>query len=232
MSDLDRLYRLGPIQLAPSVTRWQAATLLFGAFFSIGLMTFIAVGQTYILNEHLGIPTGEQGTISGDLVFWTEIITLALFIPAGILVDRVGRRLIFAIGFLLLAVTYVLYPMAGSVDELYLYRIVYALGVVTVATALSTVMADYPAERSRGKLVATVGVLSGLGIVVINQFFGGLPSSSGWDSRRARRHITRSACRRAICSSAVLLRRAIRASCSPIWPPSSRAAISRSTPPS
>ncbi|MGQ9659137.1 MAG: MFS transporter [Thermochromatium sp.] len=177
MSELDRCSRLGPIQLVPGVTRWQAATLLFGAFFSIGLMTFITVGQTYILNEHLGIPTGEQGTISGDLVFWTEIITLALFIPAGILVDRVGRRLIFAIGFLLLAVTYVLYPMAGSVKELYLYRIVYALGVVTVATALATVMADYPAERSRGKLVAIVGMLSGLGIVVINQFFGALPKT-------------------------------------------------------
>jgi MFS family permease len=185
MSDLDRLYRLGPIHLAPSVTRLQAATLLFSAFFSIGLMTFIAVGQTYILNAHLGISTDVQGTISGDLVFWTEIITLALFIPAGILVDRVGRRLIFAIGFLLLALTYVLYPMAGSVDDLYLYRIIYALGVVTVATALSTVMADYPAERSRGKLVATVGVLSGLGIVVINQFFGGLPKSLTADGMEA-----------------------------------------------
>ena len=175
MPELEQTYRIGPIHLAPTVTRLQASTLLFSAFFSIGLMTFIAIGQTYILNEHLGIPTTEQGTISGDLVFWTEIMTLALFIPAGILVDRVGRRMIFAIGFLLLGLTYVIYPSAEAVDDLYLYRIVYALGVVTVATALSTVMVDYPAERSRGKLVAIVGLLSGLGIVFINQFFGGLP---------------------------------------------------------
>ncbi|QGU32582.1 MFS transporter [Thermochromatium tepidum] len=188
MSTLDRLHRLGPIQLTPGVTPWQAATLLFGAFFSIGLMTFITVGQTYILNEHLGIPAEVQGTLSGDLVFWTEVITLVLFVPAGILVDRVGRRLIFAVGFLLLALTYVLYPMAGSVEDLYLYRILYALGVVTVATALATVMADYPDESSRGKLVAIVGVLSGLGIVVINQFFGGLPkrlTADGMDGIQA-----------------------------------------------
>lgn len=175
MSALHPPARLGPIYLAPGVTRWQAATLLLGAFFSIGLMTFITVGQTYILNAHLGIPTEQQGTISGDLVFWTEIITLLLFIPSGILVDRLGRRAVFAAGFLLLALTYVLYPMARGVGDLYLYRLIYALGVVTVATALSTVMADYPLERSRGKLVAIVGLLSGLGIVVINQAFGALP---------------------------------------------------------
>ncbi|MBK1719094.1 MFS transporter [Thiocystis violacea] len=188
MPDLDRTYRIGPIHLAPTVTRWQAATLLFGAFFSIGLMTFIAIGQTYILNEHLKIPTSEQGTISGDLVFWTEIFALAFFMPAGILVDRVGRRPIFSVGFLLLAATYVLYPRAAEVDDLYLYRIVYALGVVTVASALSTVLVDYPAERSRGKMVAMVGLLTGLGIVFTNQFFGGLPkmlTARGLDSIEA-----------------------------------------------
>ena len=175
MSDLDRTYRIGPVHLASGVTRLQGWTLLLGAFFSIGLMTFVSIGQTYILNEHLGIPTGEQGTISGDLVFWTEIITLTFFIPVGILIDRVGRRSIFAIGFALLALTYVLYPWAGTVDDLYLYRFVYALGVVTIAGGLSTVLVDYPAERSRGKLVAIVGLLSGLGIVFTNQLFGGLP---------------------------------------------------------
>lgn len=175
MSDLDRAYRIGPIHLAPSVTRLQGWTLLLGAFFSIGLMTFISIGQAYILNEHLGIPTSEQGTISGDLVFWTEIITLTFFIPVGILVDRVGRRSIFALGFLLLAATYVLYPHAAVVGDLYAYRFVYALGVVTIAGGLSTVLVDYPAERSRGKLVAIVGLLSGLGIVFTNQGFGALP---------------------------------------------------------
>ncbi|NEX19775.1 MFS transporter [Thiorhodococcus mannitoliphagus] len=177
MSDLDRTYRIGPIHLAPTVTRLQGWTLLLGAFFSIGLMTFISIGQTYILNEHLGIPTSEQGTISGDLVFWTEIITLIFFIPVGIVVDRIGRRSIFALGFLLLAATYLLYPNAAGVDDLYAYRFVYALGVVTIAAGLSTVLADYPAERSRGKLVAIVGLLSGLGIVFTNQGFGALPKA-------------------------------------------------------
>ncbi len=177
MPDLDRTYRIGPIHLAPTVTRLQGWTLLFGAFFSIGLLTFISIGQTYVLNAHLGIPISEQGTISGDLVFWTEIVALAFFMPFGVLIDRVGRRAIFVAGFLLLALTYALYPHAQSVDDLYLYRIVYGLGVVTIAGGLSTVLVDYPAERSRGKLVAIVGLLSGLGIVFINQCFGSLPKT-------------------------------------------------------
>jgi MFS family permease len=168
-------YRIGPVVLAAGVSRWNGYTFLLSAFLSIGLMTFITAGQTYILNAHLGVPESVQGTITGDLVFFTEIITLLLFIPAGVLIDRISRRGVFAVGFLMLGATYVLYPFAASVDWLFAYRVIYAIGVVAVAGALSTVLVDYPIERSRGKLVAMVGVLSGLGVVVMNQGFGSLP---------------------------------------------------------
>lgn len=177
MTSLSKDARIGPIWLAPGVLPHHGWSFLVAAFFSIGLMTFIAVGQTYVLNEHLKIPTSAQGSISGDLVFFTELITLALFVPVGMLVDRIGRKAIYAAGLLLLGLTYALYPLASEVSDLYLCRIVYALGVVAVAGALSTVMADYPAERSRGKLVALVGVLGGLGIVVTNQGFGAVPAA-------------------------------------------------------
>lgn len=173
----NQTYRIGPIQLAPGVLPRHGWSFLVAGFFSIGLMTFIAVGQTYILNEHLRIPESEQGGVSGNLVFLTEIITLLCFLPAGILIDRLGRRSIYAVGFLLLALTYVLYPLAQSVGELYYYRVIYGLGVVAVAGALSTVLVDYPAEKSRGKLVAFIGVLSGLGIVFTNQGFGAIPEA-------------------------------------------------------
>jgi MFS family permease len=177
-----------PIWLAPGVRPHHGWSFLGASFFSIGLMTFIAVSQPYVLSEYLKIPTSAQGTISGDLVFWTELITLALFIPAGILVDRVGRRSVYAVGLLLLGLTYALYPMATSVGDLYLDRVFYAMGVVTVAGALSTVLADYPQERSRGKLVAIVGFLGGLGIAMINPSFGALPAAltrAGWSGEQA-----------------------------------------------
>lgn len=166
---------IGPLKLAPTVTPVHAWSYFFVAFFSIGLVTFVSIGQAYILNEHLKIPTTEQGTISGDLVFWTEIVTLLFFVPTGVLMDRIGRRIIYASGFLLLALAYALYPLSGSVGELTIYRMIYALGIVAVTSALSTVMIDYPAEQSRGKLVAITGFLNGLGIVVLNSFFGKMP---------------------------------------------------------
>ncbi|EGV20216.1 MFS transporter [Thiocapsa marina] len=190
MPDLDRTYRIGPIHLAPSVLPRNGWTFLAAAFFSIGLMIFISIGQTYILNEHLGVPESEQGAISGNLVFLTEIVTLLLFLPAGVLMDRIGRRGVYAAGFLVLALTYVLYPLAESVEALYVYRILYAIGVVAVAGGLSTVLADYPAERSRGKLVAIVGVMSGLGVVLISQGLGAMPkvfTGAGFDGVTAGR---------------------------------------------
>jgi len=175
MPEQQELHRLGPVQLAPSILPRHAATFLFSAFFSIALVTFVSIGQAYILNENLKIPVAEQGTISGDLVFWTEIVTLIFFVPAGVLMDRIGRKQVFSAGFILLAIAYALYPTASSVGELTAFRVIYALGIVAVTGALSTIMVDYPAERSRGKLIAITGFLNGLGIVVLNQFFGALP---------------------------------------------------------
>ncbi|MEI6847002.1 MAG: MFS transporter [Chlorobiaceae bacterium] len=169
------LHKIGPVTLAPSVLPHHAWSYLYAAFFSIGLLTFVSIGQTYILNEHLKIPISRQGTISGNLVFWTEIVTLLFFVPAGVLMDRVGRKPVYSGGFILLALAYALYPFAQSVDDLTIYRMIYALGITAITSALSTVMIDYPAERSRGKLIAVTGFLNGLGIVVLNRFFGALP---------------------------------------------------------
>ncbi len=175
MSETQYLHKIGPVMLAPSVLPRHGWTFLYAAFVSIGLVTFVSIGQAYILNENLKIPTSQQGSISGNLVFWTEIVTLLFFVPAGVLMDRIGRKTIYSSGFLLLALAYALYPLSRSIGELTLYRMIYALGIVAVTSGLSTVMIDYPAERSRGKLIAITGFLNGLGIVMLNRFFGGLP---------------------------------------------------------
>lgn len=167
--------RLGPLELADGVQRHHMLTLLFAAFTTIGLLTFVGVGTPFVLNENLRIPLNEQGRVSGNLVVWTEVTMLLTFTLFGVLADRIGRRQVYALGYFVMAAGYALYPYAESIPELTLYRIVYALGVAAATGMLATVVSDYPREVSRGRAVAVVGVFNGLGIVVLTIVFGLLP---------------------------------------------------------
>ncbi len=180
--------KFGPVWLAPEIGKGNAWTLMYAAFFTIGLLTFIGIGTPYVLTEILKVPTGEQGTISGNLVFWTEIVTLLVFGPVGIAADRIGRKSVYLFGFLSMGLGYALYPTADTVTELTIFRLIYAVGVATTTGMLATIVTDYPQEESRGKLVSIVGAANGLGIVFVNLVFGTLPErfvAGGMDGTQA-----------------------------------------------
>jgi len=167
--------KFGPIWLAPGVSKGNMWTLMYAAFFTIGLLTFVGIGTPYVLNAVLKIPAEEQGVVSGNLVFWTEITSILMFGPVGVLVDRFGRKALYVIGFVLMGAGYALYPHAGSVTELTIFRVIYALGVATCTGVLATVVTDYPQEATRGKAVAIIGLMNGLGVAILNIVLGGLP---------------------------------------------------------
>lgn len=174
--EIDRsCVKWGPLWLAPGISRRNMWTLVYAAFFTIGLLTFVGVGTPYVLSAILKIPPEQQGVVSGNLVFWTEIASILLFGPVGLLVDRFGRKPLYAVGFVLMGLGYGLYPLAESVFELTLYRVVYAAGIATVTGVLATVVTDYPQEVTRGRLVAITGFMNGLGIAVLNAILGGVP---------------------------------------------------------
>lgn len=180
--------KFGPVWLSPGVSKGNSWTLMYAAFFTIGLLTFIGIGTPYVLIEILRVPAGEQGTVSGNLVLWTEIVTLLLFGPVGLAADRIGRKSVYLFGFLTMGLGYALYPTADTVTELTLYRIIYAIGIATSTGMLATIVTDYPQEASRGKLVGIVGAMNGLGVVFVNIVFGSLPDrfvSGGMDGTDA-----------------------------------------------
>ena len=169
-------HRLGPIWLAPGITRINAITFLYGDSAVIGFLIFINIGQAYVLNENLGIPRSEQGTITGDLAFWSEITVLLIVAGFGLISDRIGRRVVFAFGLAMIGLAYLLYPIAHSIGELTAYRVIYAVGVAAATVMLSVVVHDYPQEISRGKLVALSGIMGGLGSLTVMGVFGRLPA--------------------------------------------------------
>ncbi len=183
--------KLAWLWLVPGVTKTHCFSLFFAAFTTIGLVAFITVGTNYILNTNLNIPTSEHGRINGDLHVLSEIVQILMFSTVGVLADRIGRRPVYALGLVGMGLGYFFYPMAESLTDLTVYRFIYAFGLAASTGMLGTVIADYPQEVSRGKLVATVGVLNGLGVLAISVGFSGVPSlfvDAGYDPITAGRY--------------------------------------------
>lgn len=159
--------KVGPVWLEPGVSRLNVYTLLYASFFTIASSVFLSVSQPYIFLEILNLPVEVHGSISGRLVLYNEIVVLLLISPLGVLADKIGRRPIWAAGYLFLFIGYMLYPTAQSVEELTLYRMIFAVGVSCNTAMIATVQADYPQDPWRGRLIGVCGLLQGLGVVLV-----------------------------------------------------------------
>ncbi len=167
--------RLGYLYLQSGVSRFNGMTLLYLGLTGIPFMAFINFIQPIVLEVTLGIPRDDQGAMTANLAVLQEVILLCLVGPFGALSDRLGRRPVIVFGYLVLALGFTAYPWAGSPIILALIRGVYAIGAAALIAGYSTLLADYPQERSRGKLVALLGVMNGLGIGFLGFVGGNLP---------------------------------------------------------
>lgn len=167
--------KVGPIWMAPGVSVVNARVFFFVAYMSIGLLVYNSIGVPYLVQQNLGVPLADQGRIVGDLQFLSEVILLLSFGPAGVLADRFGRRQVYALGIFIMGLSYFLMPLAGSLTALFVYRALLGLGIAFASGMLITILADYPQERSRGKMVAVIGVLNGLGVLTVALTMGRLP---------------------------------------------------------
>jgi len=182
--------RLGPFWLNPGVTRTNAVTLLFGALSTLSLVTFVTAAQPYLF-EILGIPQNEQGSLAGLLVSLQEGTQLLIAGLIGALSDRTGRRVVYVGGLVFTALSFVIYPLAGSELELILYRIMYAVGMTAATVMMSTCFAEYTQDTSRGRWMGLVGVFNGLGVVLMATVLAKMPlwlADMGYDSVTAIRY--------------------------------------------
>jgi MFS family permease len=165
----------GPVRLAPGISRINASAFMLASFVTIGFMIFINIGNTYVLNENLGIPRAEQGQVTGIFLIVNEIALLILMPLAGILSDRIGRRPVMLAGLLTMAFGYVLYPTASSINELIVYRTIFAAGVAGATAMLGTITHDYPEEQSRGQMIGISSIMIILGSLFVADTFRRLP---------------------------------------------------------
>ncbi len=187
-SSTDR--RFGPIRLAPGYTPMNAATYVFAAFITIGMLAFLSFIQPYLLNTNLQLPAHTQGRALGLLGFSNEIVSLLLVAPCGALADKIGRRPVYALGFVWLAAGFFLYPLARTFPQLLACALFFSVGVAAVGTMLATVLADTPKEESRGLLVGVTGFCQGMGATLAVLLLGRVPqrlAAGGMDAVMAGR---------------------------------------------
>jgi len=183
-----RIFR--SIALAPGYLPRHAAIYLYAAFTTIGLFAFVSYMQPWLLTVNLGLPAHLQGRTVSGLNFANELLALCLVAPFGALADKIGRRAVFAFGFLWLAAGFLLYPSARTLPQLLGCALFFSVGVAAVGTMLGTVLADTAAENSRGRLVGLAGFFQGLGAAALVLLLGQSPKrlvDSGMDAITAGR---------------------------------------------
>ncbi len=125
----------------------------------------------------IGVPQGEQATVTGLLAAWQEVILIVLLAYVGDISDRIGRKSTYVFGFSMTALGFFLYPYAASVNELFAYRGIIAVGTAAMLGMMVTVVADYCTNRTRGKanglqgFVATVGAAIPMVFAVLPAMF-------------------------------------------------------------
>jgi MFS family permease len=180
--------KIGPYWFTPGITHLNIATCLFAVGAALAMMTFMNFVQPYVLTEILDIPPEQQGKLTGSLASLQEVVVICLMGFIGALSDKVGRRWIFAIGFIVLGVGYIVYPLAQDVTQLFIYRVLFAVGTAMIPVMMSACIQDYSQEFSRGKWVGLTSVFNGAGVILMATVLAKLPQyfqAAGFDNRDA-----------------------------------------------
>ena len=131
------------------------------------MIVYLSLIQPYLLTEIVGIPEARQGIVTGYLALMQECIVIALVGFVGAWSDRVGRRRIYVLGLCTLGAGYLIYPMAGSELDLFIYRIPLILGIIMSSVMVNSTLQDMPQEVSRGKWLGVNNFIQGTGILLL-----------------------------------------------------------------
>ena len=167
---------VGPVRLAPGIAPLNFWSFMYASFICIGILAGLNIMQPYVLTEILRLPRDVQGTASGDLGVWQEIIAILLINPFGWLSDRIGRRPLMIFGIIVCGIGMGLYPFCTDIQQLTAARALFAVGSASLAAMIAVVANDYPAEISRGRMIGFSNVMNGVGVLFITFFVAQIPA--------------------------------------------------------
>src|SRR4051812_21187166 len=153
------------------------------------MLTLYVPTLTLALGQGIAVPALPVYTRSFGVSFGVASLVLIAFsiggllasLPAGYLVDRIGRRKMIVAGPVLIAATSVLAAFAQSFPELVAYRFLAGVGQQMWNISRVTIVADTGTDRQRGRQMSTIAALQNLG-QVLGPAVGGLIAAL-WDVR-------------------------------------------------
>lgn len=167
---------VGPVVLQTGVRKFNFWTFMYASFICIAMLAGMNFLQIYLLEVNLSVPKDQQGFVTGLLATYTEIVAILLIIPFGVLADRVGRRPVLVSGLVLCGIGYGLFSIASTINELVVYRIIFAIGAAALSAMIPTIGNDYTQEKSRGRLFGFSGVMNGFGVIFMSAGLAQIPA--------------------------------------------------------
>ncbi len=159
--------RFGPIALATGIRPGHVVAFACVAICSLSLYVFVNFMQPYLLHGQIAVSAADTGRLTSHLSVMQEILVLACVGPIGAVSDRIGRRGVFALGLLVVALGLVLFSCAANVPDLFGARAVFALGTAATTATLAAVAADYPDNAARGKFLGLMLITQQLAILLL-----------------------------------------------------------------
>ena len=150
-------------ELQEGVKRRHLLSFYFAALITIGLAVLMSVLQPFLLEAFLQIPRSEQGTVTGNAAVVAEIVILCLIGIWGASSDKVGRRIVYALGSAIVGLAAALHPFVSEAAHLYMLRGLYAVGMAAATGMLATLAGDYVIKRDLGKANGFMGVCNAIG---------------------------------------------------------------------
>ncbi|MFF9260291.1 DHA2 family efflux MFS transporter permease subunit [Streptomyces longwoodensis] len=144
----------------PDPRRWWALAALVASMLTLGFDTTILNVALPTMAADLGATTGEQQWMADAYV----VVFAALMLPAGLLGDRFGRRLMLVVGLGIFLAGSLVGALAGGVGAVIAARAVMGVGAALVTPLALSVLPSLFAPEERAKAVGITSAASALGL--------------------------------------------------------------------
>lgn len=153
------------VPLTAHVHPIQFFLYIFSVFVSMAIIVYFATAQSWVIISLLGVPSSQQGDVTGSLGTYSEVMSVVAVVVWGNLSDRVMKRTVIAISLVIMGVMVIVYPYMPTVyPGLLLIRLVYSIGTAGTTCMMAAMMTEV-IHGQGGMVSGIIGICSGLGAI-------------------------------------------------------------------